>query len=277
MPMRRTIPLCPALLVVLVFVVFLTPATAAARSQLLDLGPLRASHGYKASVMAFRGSVGLTVARKRNGREYRAQYSVKGTVTEEGLEARFGDLGSISMKFVPLRPGGSRGTFEGTIQFRGEGGYVELQASRAKGSYITLSPRPAPPIAAAPPASVNPDPVYALLDAWSPRAGMRALASHPDERGLPGFYASAGESYDRVGIVRSVSVPGPTGSFTFDNDLRTATLRPPAPFSGSATFTRKAGGRGRWLGNLVVDLPGRADVPMTGPEFRAGLSHELPS
>lgn len=59
----------------------------------------------------------------------------------------------------------------------------------------------------------------------------------------------------------------------FDPKLRSATLSPPPPFSGSATFHRNAKPAGRWTGNLTLDFPGRADVPMTGSAFKATLAH----
>jgi hypothetical protein len=59
----------------------------------------------------------------------------------------------------------------------------------------------------------------------------------------------------------------------FDPKLRSATLSPPAPFSGSATFHRDAKPANRWTGNLTLDFPGRADVPMTGRAFKTTLAH----
>jgi hypothetical protein len=50
-----------------------------------------------------------------------------------------------------------------------------------------------------------------------------------------------------------------------------ATLTPPAPFSGSATFQLKAPTKARWSGDLAVELPGLGRVPLTGPRFYAGL------
>jgi hypothetical protein len=55
--------------------------------------------------------------------------------------------------------------------------------------------------------------------------------------------------------------------------LRTAVLAPPAPFSGSATFYRFAKAANRWTGNLAIDFPGRARVPLVGSRFEATLVH----
>src|SRR6185295_672575 len=59
----------------------------------------------------------------------------------------------------------------------------------------------------------------------------------------------------------------------YDRRLRTATVRPPDPFSGHGSFRVSARSPNLWTGNLTVDLPGRSDVRLTGPGFRADLEH----
>lgn len=75
-----------------------------------------------------------------------------------------------------------------------------------------------------------------------------------------------------ISIQRFTSQWVPGVAFRYDRRLRTATVRPPAPFAGSAKFDlgKKAGQR--WSGDLTVDMPGRAGVPLTGPALRATLS-----
>lgn len=65
----------------------------------------------------------------------------------------------------------------------------------------------------------------------------------------------------------------PAHSFEYDPKARTATVRPPAPFSGVAQFHRNAKPSHRWTGDLTVDLPGREDVKLAGAGFRARLAH----
>jgi hypothetical protein len=77
-------------------------------------------------------------------------------------------------------------------------------------------------------------------------------------------------------IQRVVAVPGPTRSFVFEDNLRSATVEPPAPFSGSASFERATKGRKTWTGDLSASFPGRAGVPLAGPKFESVLSHEVP-
>jgi hypothetical protein len=53
--------------------------------------------------------------------------------------------------------------------------------------------------------------------------------------------------------------------------LAEATVTPPAPFSGSATFHLDNPTTATWTGDLAVELPGLGKVPLTGDSIDAGL------
>jgi hypothetical protein len=271
---RPATRICFALLA-LVFAAL--PASAPAANSLIGLQArfeLKASDGYKASVVADSGKVLLTFTKEGNGRQEEVEYVVNGATTRKGLKARFGSLGRISVKFTPTRPGGTRGVYTGTIRFRGEGGYVVLDATRARGALLG-SARRAPGSSADGSAAASADPVFAVLAAGTQGRLLLAIASHPDEPDLPAFAAATREHGGGMEIVRQVTAFGSADSFSFEDNLSTATIRPPAPFSGGATFTRNPDGSKSWSGDLVVDLPGRADVPMVGPRFELALKHDL--
>jgi hypothetical protein len=54
-----------------------------------------------------------------------------------------------------------------------------------------------------------------------------------------------------------------------------AILKPPAPFSGSATFRRQGSKPPSWTGDLRVDLPGFGDVRLAGPGAKATMCEGL--
>jgi hypothetical protein len=81
------------------------------------------------------------------------------------------------------------------------------------------------------------------------------------------------EMSNGISIGRFAGLVTPAGTFTYDPKVLTATLSPPAPFSGSAQFHRSAKPANRWSGNLTVDLPGRAGVKLTGGGLTARLAH----
>ncbi len=58
----------------------------------------------------------------------------------------------------------------------------------------------------------------------------------------------------------------------FDRGHVRATLAPPAPFSGVATFTQAGKGATPTLtGPLAISLPGAPDIPLTGPKYFSDL------
>jgi hypothetical protein len=91
----------------------------------------------------------------------------------------------------------------------------------------------------------------------------------------PAFYSvSLRERRDGVKIERAIEGKAPAGAFSFDHGLRTATLGPPSPFSGTASIARNEDSFSPiWEGDLAVDLPGRPEVPLAGPGIHVSLVH----
>jgi hypothetical protein len=87
------------------------------------------------------------------------------------------------------------------------------------------------------------------------------------------FEVETHERHGRIEVSRSRTLWVGSDAFDYDPLLRTATLEPPAPFSGQASFHREAMAARRWSGDLTVDLPGRSGIPLTGPGVGATLVH----
>jgi hypothetical protein len=85
------------------------------------------------------------------------------------------------------------------------------------------------------------------------------------------FEAEVHEKRRGIAIQRSTTIHAGSAAFYYDPLLRTATITPPAPFSGYGSFRRSAKPVNRWTGNLTLDFPGRSDVPLTGGDARAFL------
>jgi len=205
------------------------------------------------------------------------------------VEAALGQLGRIAVRF---RPSGRRvvstarqvcgrpsrvvrrlGVFVGTISFEGEGGYTTVAATSARGSVGTPLPpgcrTPGSTSGAAVASSmlIGPAARGAVLNAVDPRTGSRFRAA-PGPGGV-GFRARVEErNADGVVVVRRAQAGAPASAFDFNRSLTWASVRPPAPFSGTARFAARAGVR--WRGSLRVTFPGLS-VPLTGVDFRAGL------
>jgi hypothetical protein len=261
---------------------------------------LKAGGGFTAKLDSEGDRVGLEV----RGHRQSAEYSVRGKVSESGIEARFGKLGEVSAEFTPTRtiettpppPGCSgdpwttqAGFFSGTIRFRGERGYVEIDAGQARGT-LGVNPdwhcsrRPARAASRADrsrpveEAEGEGDLATLVARAADPRRVFGALAVRDSEAGdYTAFIAGTIDRREGMRIVRSAAATARTGTFSFDHGRGTAAVSPPWPFQGSASFRRDPHGPDRWRGSLRVPLLGAGVVALAGPGFRVGLKRDFPS
>ena len=250
---------------------------------------LQGSHGYSITVLAYsrradgRGQVLVFANRKRAN----VTYVAPATVTDARIEADLGSVGEISVAFAPSgsiaeeRSACAKddfvqfdaGTFQGTIEFHGEEGYTEASATQVPAEFkpfldlICFGHGTAETTVfggSMPGARLRVRPV-----APSRHLSVQFNENRPGARMT--FEAQTSERHEGIAISRSIQGATPGVAFTFGDHLRTARLGPPAPFSGAAAFHRNAARRNRWTGSLEIDFPGRSNIPLTGPGFRATL------
>lgn len=75
-------------------------------------------------------------------------------------------------------------------------------------------------------------------------------------------------------IARGTQVHGPASAFQFDHTAGTATLRPPSPVSGHASFKTGPRGRGLWRSTIRVPMLGADPIDTGAPGFAAVLLPE---
>jgi hypothetical protein len=296
----QAIACCAAVLAALALAL---PAAAGAKPgyyvsepSVFSILDVRGSHGYRITVLGLGKYVSI-LASKGNAS---ASYSVRGKVTEERLEARFGNRGRVSMRLQPTEPleeeenegeckgkapTTQNGIFHGTIRFRGERGFTRVRAAHAKGvvyrNYRQVCKRsrrdepPWPKPSEIPASSLG---VASSRGRWAP--WFSAFKEEP-AKPRPNFSSSLEEANyiaadaerrGRMTIYRSAGVTAPAETFTvtpLGAGPVSATVAPPAPFSGTATYERDPGGTGAWSGDLRVELPGLGEVPLTGSSYRA--------
>jgi len=213
-------------------------------------------------------------------------------VTEGSLKADFGSVAHVDMSFEPT--GEKRfqktgcgdgpvaidsGRYVGSFDFRGEEGYAEAASTSARGDIrfllriVCASPTTESIGAQFPGASLR-----AARGPDSPRAdrnattvGFQANKNRPT--GVSLISASIEERRGPLSILRGVFGRYGTRAFRYGDSLKTASLRPPSPFSGTAGFRRVRNRPGSWTGSLEVDFPGRSDVALAGSGFRASIVH----
>lgn len=292
-PLRRT---AAALfgLVVLAFAVGPwsgSPAGAATSSSGASKAPLpvpngfqvQATNGYTLDIIGEppgKGAGGrMTVIAFAKGRE--VTYQAPATVTETSMRADLGPVGEIAVNFersgkATSVPCGKRavrfasGSWVGTIDFHGEEGYADAEATSAPGNIEYLLGSFCGSFTES--SSGGPR-KGAELFIRNPGLGpqLSVYKHHPGGAAL--ISADLREYVEGISIDRVLRLVMPGRDFSYASNLRTADVTPPGPFfAGSARFAlgKKAGQR--WQGDLTVDMPGRSGVPLTGPLLRATLS-----
>lgn len=253
---------------------------------------LPASNGFQAHLETSEKQVAtLTLTRRSGGESSEATYKTQAVVTEEGLKVRFGRLGLIDVTFTPTttldstEPGEGctgrprtlrQGVFAGTISFRGERGYVQIDGPQAEGSMSVIPPWECPEpeglarFAAASQTSAlrhrigKKREVSATLYVARRHCSCLFVASvhkRGKKRGSA-FYGERFEHRDGMEITRVTSVRGGAGAFVFDLAGGAATLRPPRRLGGHATFKQRPG-PDLWQSTIEVPLLG-ADPLRTG-------------
>jgi hypothetical protein len=239
------------------------------------------------------GDVNATIILSR-GSQF-AYYTAPAKVTADRVIAQFGSLGKLDYRFTPTRNGSvdcelaeeGEAVFEGTFAFTGENGYVHIEASGAEGSF-RIYPAPENCAQKRLPRRVVPySPTYsgegATLEAGAgSRAKGRLREVNVFDLGKKGPHqvvvdAFLGEKREGMSVARGVQLTAGSGAFRWDLKKGTATLRPPKPFTGSATFTRRSKGRpGTWKGSLTMPILGGDPVRLAGTEFHAVFHKGLP-
>ncbi len=277
-----------ALLVSALAVLTMTSIAAAATSPKLPIPDgfqLQGSNGYSFVVLGVPARDGRSAGVEIfvSGKHAAVSYSAPATVTETSIQANLGELGEISVAFHPsgqpttARPkcGGKpvsfdSGYYEGKIDFHGEEGYTEVKATSAPGSIDFLLNALCGGVSGG---GGGPSMPGAELRIRNPQLGpeLSVVKNRPNAQAR--FEVGVSEYHDGISIERGTTLLMPARTFRYDPRLQTATVSPPAPFAGTARFDRGKRASRRWSGDLTVDMPGRADVPLTGSELRAKLVH----
>lgn len=254
--------------------------------------PFKGEHGLSVKLEADDDEIELKVSK----RGQQAVYFAPGEVTPEGIAVKFGGFGEFVVGYQPFRTleehGPNRhcegepittteGFFRGTMRFRGEDGYFNIEASRAKGTLVRQpewkcdygragASRARGRAAGKERATL----VASSRHDWIQFAAIGARLE--DERPFTYFFVSSQEVTEGVGISRVTYAGARSADFTFDTRRGTATVDPPAPFAGSAHYVRRPDGPDRWSGSLTAPLLGLGRIRLAGPDFRAAMVRKLP-
>ncbi len=241
----------------------------------------KASNGYLITFEADHGRASLRAQGDAGG----VLYSGKGSVVDGRIRFGLGRLGRIDLRFEPdgrvdrQRPDKSckgreqvirSGTFVGLIRFRGENGYTQLSSHRVHGTMA--EPRSWKCPNSSDRRTQNASGVSVLAAHTPHNSAIFMAIGGPEQVPLRFFVAGTSERAGALHIGRSVFIEGPSASFEALGNLNSATVAPPKPFSGTASFVRNLDGSTEWSGTLSVALPGAQSTALTGPAFEADLA-----
>jgi hypothetical protein len=292
--MRRALVLVGALIVALLVAVSALAASAE-REVERELAFGLNAEGFAVTVFVSNndGDVNATMIVRRGPRV--AYYSTPAEVTAERVTAQFGGMGELDYRFAPKRNGhvdctgseNGEAVFEGTFDFTGENGYVHIEADHAEGSFqIYPGPKNCQQARLArraaryhPSYSDEGATLHARAGSRSKR-GMREVVvldqgGHGPHKVL--LYATLAEAREGMVVARGVRLGAGSSAFRWNLEAGIATLRPPPPFTGSATFTRHGhDSHGTWSGSLGMPILGGEPVELAGHEFRAFIHKGVP-
>jgi hypothetical protein len=289
-------PLLRALVgLAIVALLLAVPATALAGDGFDLKFEFTASDGYRITVAGYDATAVISATKPSRSQDRAwSTYLARGKVSPTAIDAGFGALGRVGMRFHPsggvthgkrhkhcigpdrytIQPG----VFVGSVRFRGEGGYTSAKVHRVKGKVVT--PRFLKCLDGffeefeqghhRKPAGEKPR--VTRLSAFM-RSGLTAMLFGASERGgKAGYVAEIEQTVGSLGVLRGVFVHASPATFAFDNALSLAGVSPPPPFSGSATLQRAPSGAKSWTGPLAVSFPGAPNVPLTGTGFKTQLT-----
>lgn len=266
----------------------------------LELIHLQGSHDYRIQVISFDRRQLLVSANQFHGTAVQsATYTIPPqTLKQNRVQASLGKLGHISVQFRPNGPPQVQrepgvhckgrnstqqtGRFVGTIRFHGEQGFTTARATSAMGeifqSFRQVCKRPRESKGAR--TELKAVSLSAYQRESPDKASFNAyeVASGSTGPGSATYSAQITERRGRIVITRSGMAFAEPSTFAFSaptTNPTTASVAPPFPFTGTASFERGAGEAPVWSGNLEVELPGLGTVPLTGSSFAARLCRDL--
>jgi hypothetical protein len=244
---------------------------------------LAGTHGYRITIFAFSGDL-IVTAKKGTA-------TVSYVLLESGLEgdrihARLPGVGRVFLKFHDRRhPHGQpdkgcsesettrKGVFVGTVKIEGERGYTRAVSHHVRGELGQIGHgkchrRPA--VGASNAGS-------RLLSASTSRGNGRLSFTAfdfplPQLGSDPLFGATFARARGQMFITTTQSaVAKDATALEIAAPPRSASVTPPAPFTGGASFQQEAPGQFGWSGDLAVELPGVGEASLAGPKFETSV------
>jgi hypothetical protein len=119
--------------------------------------------------------------------------------------------------------------------------------------------------------SRGPKPTTLLADRKTPLT-RTVFAAQVRGPGKVRLFALESASEGSIGVIRAVKAEAAPSVLSVDGILSRASVKPPAPFSGTGAYEQGPGNAKSWTGSLAVSFLGAPHVPLTGSPFVARLA-----
>ena len=245
---------------------------------------VQGTKGFQITIERTSGRVELTASKDNTT----AIYVVRAKRTPaDRIEATFPGRGKVSVRFHPLgrarrSPGicGGRarisqtGIFAGMVRFDGEQGFTRVAVGHARG-FVYRSFKES-----CKGSKSNGHPATSIhLTERAKSDGRTTVFSATKPTGGSPFagscfyFVSQWQRRHGMTSVKVAATKAAENTFvvTGSNQPESATITPPSPFSGTASFHASPGAMAEWEGTLTVDLPGVGTVGLTGTQFMPKL------
>jgi hypothetical protein len=239
---------------------------------------LAGTHGYRITILAFSRDIIVTA---KKGTASVSYVLLRNGLKGDRIHARLPGVGRVFLEFHDRRhPRGRpekdcgesettrKGVFVGTVKIEGERGYTSALSHHVRGEIGQEGCHRRPTARASSAGS-------RLLSASTSRGNGRlsfTALNFPwiDPELL--FDASFSRARGQMAIitVQSAMAKHPT-DLEIAAPPRSASVTPPAPFTGSASFQQEAADQFSWSGDLAVELPGVGEVSLAGPKFETSV------
>jgi len=234
---------------------------------------LAGTHGYRITILASNEGVFVMV---RKGTASVTYFPFGSKLERDRIDARLPGVGLISLRFHQHNRNRSavrsrKGVFVGFVKIRGERDYTTAESRHVRGEIVRECPGRCHRRAVARASAAAIESVSADTDRGRGTLSFTAFAFPfaPDE---PVFVASLVRINREMGIFTSQgALSEDPGALEIATPPRSATVDPPAPFTGSATFQQESAKDFSWTGDLAVELPGIGEVSLAGPKFETEL------
>jgi hypothetical protein len=246
---------------------------------------VKGTRGFQITIDRTAGRVELTASKGGTSAIYIVHAAKSKT---DGIEATFPGRGKVSVGFHPRGPArrspgecGGRasvrqtGIFVGVVKFEGEQGYTRVAVGHARG-YVYHHFKQS--CKGQKGKGLSTTTIY--LTELAKSEGLTTVftaikpAAGSPFAGSSSFFVSRFEKRHGMTSVKLAFAKAAEDTFAVagaPTQPESATVTPPSPFSGTASFHASAGALAKWEGTLAVDLLGIGTIQLTGSQFEPEL------